>query len=489
MPLEKQHFAIRESLKQVEQRTTTLQLHTKELAKGNRQLAREIKRRQTSEEVLKLGNTCYQHLLEQSQFMQVQLRSLAHQILSEQENERREISRELHDEVVQILVGINVALAALGKAAALGTKAFHKKIASTQQLVGKFVSAVHQFARDLRPAVLDDLGLIPALQAFMKSVAARRKMRIHLTAFAGVEEMESAKRIVLYRVAQEALTNVARHAKATLVNVSIRQLDGVIRMEIHDNGKSFRVPQVLSAKTNKWLGLLGMRERVEMVGGTLIIESARGQGTTVCAKIPSPVGRERMNRNQKITVLLAEDHAVVRQGLRTLLETESHCEVVGEAQTGRAAVEMTAALIPDVILMDIAMPELNGLAATQQILAHNPKARVLILSAHSDDEYIERTTAVGAVGCLEKQTSAAIFAKAIHEVAAGRIFFSPTIAKRLTDQKRRPINRDGQTKQNRARLTSCETEVLQLVAEGQANKQIAGLLGISIKTVEKHRNT
>lgn len=194
-----------------------------------------------------------------------------------------------------------------------------------------------------------------------------------------------------------------------------------------------------------------------------------------------------MTNPRKITILLAEDHDVVRQGLRTLVETESHCEVIGQAPTGRAAVELAAALNPDVILMDIAMPELNGLAATQQILAHNPAARVLILSAHSDDEYVERTTAVGAVGFLEKQTSAAILTTAIHEVAAGRKFFSPAIAKRLANQKRRPLNRDGQTKQNSARLTSREMEVLQLVAEGQANKQIAGLLGISIKTVEKHR--
>jgi len=188
-----------------------------------------------------------------------------------------------------------------------------------------------------------------------------------------------------------------------------------------------------------------------------------------------------------ITVLLADDHAVVRQGLRTLLEIDGQCEVVGQAQTGREAVDMAAVLKPDVILMDIAMPELNGLAATMQILAHDPKALVLMLSAHSDDEYVKRTIAVGAVGFLEKQTSSEILIQAIHEVAAGKIFYSPSIAKRLADEKKRPRNRDGMPKQNSPRLTSREMEVLQLVAEGQANKQVAGLLRISIKTVEKHR--
>lgn len=190
---------------------------------------------------------------------------------------------------------------------------------------------------------------------------------------------------------------------------------------------------------------------------------------------------------KKITVMLAEDHVVVRQGLRTLLEAEDYFEVVGQAQTGRDAVALAATLRPDVILMDIAMPVLNGLEATRQILAVNPAARVLMLSAYSDDGYVERTSAAGAAGFLEKQTSAEILIKAIREVAAGKSYFSPSVAKRMADAKKRAQNRDGLVKANSARLTSRETEVLQLVAEGQANKNIAVTLGISIKTVEKHR--
>jgi DNA-binding NarL/FixJ family response regulator len=194
-----------------------------------------------------------------------------------------------------------------------------------------------------------------------------------------------------------------------------------------------------------------------------------------------------MSSTKKITVVLAEDHAVVRQGLRTLLETEGQIEVVGQAQTGREAVGLTARLRPDVILMDIAMPDLNGLEATRQILAADPAAKVLILSAHSDDEYVERLTAAGAIGFLEKQTSAEILIKAIHEVAKGRAFFSPAIARRLANERNRPKDRHGMAQPARGQLTVRESEVLQLVVEGNANKQIASALGISIKTVEKHR--
>jgi DNA-binding NarL/FixJ family response regulator len=194
-----------------------------------------------------------------------------------------------------------------------------------------------------------------------------------------------------------------------------------------------------------------------------------------------------MSSSKPVSVLLAEDHAVVRQGLCSLLNADGNFTVVGEARTGREAVTMAQELRPDVILMDIAMPVLNGLEATRQILAECPKARILILSAHSDDEYIERMAAVGAMGFLEKQTSAEILTRAISEVAKGKPYFSPGIARRVADGKTRALERDGHIKPNGKRLTSREMEVLQLVAEGQANKQVAATLGISIKTVEKHR--
>ena len=188
-----------------------------------------------------------------------------------------------------------------------------------------------------------------------------------------------------------------------------------------------------------------------------------------------------------ISILMAEDHAIVRQGLCALLNADGHFKIIGEAKTGREAVELAAKLKPDVILMDIAMPVLNGLEATRQVLDANPAAKIIILSAHSDDEYIESTRAAGVMGFLEKQTSSEILTKAIREVAAGRMFFSPAITKRLLHTESQPRDRDGMLKAHPTRLTSRETEVLQLVAEGSANKQVAAALHISIKTVEKHR--
>lgn len=186
-----------------------------------------------------------------------------------------------------------------------------------------------------------------------------------------------------------------------------------------------------------------------------------------------------------ITVLLADDHTIMREGLRALLELETDITVVGEARHGREAVELAKKYQPDVIVMDIAMPQLNGFVATQQVLEMLPATKVLILSAYSDDPYIHRVLAVGAVGFLVKQSSAQCLSRAIRSVVHGHTFFSPSISKRIQDQYRHGNKLRGA--KAAGVLTARELEVVQLIAEGSTNKQIGAELGISVKTVEKHR--
>jgi DNA-binding NarL/FixJ family response regulator len=190
-----------------------------------------------------------------------------------------------------------------------------------------------------------------------------------------------------------------------------------------------------------------------------------------------------------ITVLLAEDHAIVREGLLALLTLEGDLKVVGQAENGRQAVALASKLCPDVVVMDIAMPLLNGLEATRQILLTTPSAKVLVLSAHSDDAYVEQVMALGASGYLIKQTAAHVLPDAIREVFKGKAFFSPTISKRRTDHDKKAHARGDLPTTKAAALTSRESEVLQLIAEGKANKETAEELHISVKTVEKHRQS
>jgi DNA-binding NarL/FixJ family response regulator len=190
---------------------------------------------------------------------------------------------------------------------------------------------------------------------------------------------------------------------------------------------------------------------------------------------------------EKIKVLLADDHTIVRQGLRVLLEAEPDIAVVGEAGNGREAVQMTKKILPDVVVMDIAMPGLNGLEATRQIVKEVPTAKLLVLSSYNDDEYVHQVTSAGATGYLLKQTAATELIKAVRETRRGNAFFSPVISKRLVERYREAVLSGTPVKKQNDLLTSREAEVLQLIAEGRANKQIAAELCISIKTVEKHR--
>jgi DNA-binding NarL/FixJ family response regulator len=189
-----------------------------------------------------------------------------------------------------------------------------------------------------------------------------------------------------------------------------------------------------------------------------------------------------------ISILLADDHAVVRQGLRVLISQEDGMEVVGEAENGRQAVSLARTHRPAVVLMDVAMPLLNGVEATRQIVRELKNTKVLMLSSYGDDNSLNQTIAAGASGFLVKQTAADEMLQAIREVAAGNSFFSPTVAQRLRERRFGTNAPDPDAAASaKVQLTAREAEVLQLIAEGFANKQIADELGISIKTVEKHR--
>jgi PAS domain S-box-containing protein len=250
----------------------------------NHKMERELVRRQVVATALETSQQTTYELLIKSRQQQEELRDLSHRLLTAHEEERKRISRELHDVIAQTLTGINLQLASLQAHPAASSSDLSEKIARTQQLVAQSVDTVHRFARDLRPSMLDDLGIIPALRTFSQDFMKRTGLVVELNADTGVEKLDSAARTVLYRIAQEALTNVSRHAKATCAEINIQKRTGSICMEIKDNGRGFDASD--TTKSTR-LGVLGMRERIEMIGGTFSIESAPGQPTTVRVEIPT----------------------------------------------------------------------------------------------------------------------------------------------------------------------------------------------------------
>jgi RNA polymerase sigma factor (sigma-70 family) len=189
---------------------------------------------------------------------------------------------------------------------------------------------------------------------------------------------------------------------------------------------------------------------------------------------------------KKIRVLIADDHGIVRKGLRLQLEQDNAFEVVGEATEGREAVRFSDEILPDIVLMDIAMPNLNGIQATAQLSKKNPQIGVIILSMHSDETYITRALAAGAKGYLLKENADRDLHNAVRAVAEGRRFFSPAIAATLRADYMRELQQRG-LEDSYDLLTEREKEVLQLLAEGKANKEVANMLNLSISTVETHR--
>jgi len=286
-PIEQTHRCAREANVRLNQVVKDLNERTLELAESVEELKQEIDQRQAVEACLRDSQQTTSKLLANSRQMQEELRDLSRELLTAQEEKRRKIGRELHDVIAQTLTSINVRLAVLKVEPKASTQELHEKIAVTQRLVEQSVEIVHRFARDLRPSVLDDLGLIPALQAYMKAYMENTGVRVSLKAFADIELCDSDRRTTLYRIVQEALINVASHAKASRADVSIQNHDGIIRMKIVDDGQGFEIAGTSGAKKTNRLGLLGMRERVEMVGGVFFIESGLGRPTTVAVEIPA----------------------------------------------------------------------------------------------------------------------------------------------------------------------------------------------------------
>jgi len=190
---------------------------------------------------------------------------------------------------------------------------------------------------------------------------------------------------------------------------------------------------------------------------------------------------------KKLRILLADDHIVMRTGLRALLERQSNLEVVGESENGRETVELAATLRPDVVVMDVGMPVLNGIEATRTIVTERPTTAVVILSMHADESYVMRALSAGARGYLLKDSAAADLLGAIQAVSQGKSFFSPKVSRILAEDYVRVLKQKGAV-DSYDLLTSREREILQLLAEGKANKEVATDLNISTYTVETHRS-
>jgi DNA-binding NarL/FixJ family response regulator/anti-sigma regulatory factor (Ser/Thr protein kinase) len=336
-----------------------------------------------------------------------------------------------------------------------------------------------------RRLALDDIGLEAALSDYVKRWSRHFGIEAEILSHGmDKERMTDEIESMLYRITQEALTNVAKHAGAENVSVLLEPPDDHVSLIIEDDGRGFDAEQPFAQQEG--LGLVGMRERAALVGGTLRIDSEPGRGTTVVTGIPAPPapagGRSHMD---KLRILLADDHKVVRRGLRLLVGEQSDMEVVGESNNGRKGITLAQQLRPDVVVMDVSMPELNGLKATEKLKGLCPDIKILTLTRHTDSAYLQQLIQAGASGYVLKQSPDEELILAIRAVANGQTYLDPAITGQVIEQitgKREP--RGSPAGKN---LSPREEEVLRLIAQGYIHKEIADRLRISAKTVDAHK--
>lgn len=278
-PFEMMQRGFAEANRNLRDVNVTLAKRNVELRGANEELNREIEERKRVE--LMLRQT------------EAELRTLSQQVLTAQEEERKRISRELHDEVGQALTAINMNLTMLVKQAQMHPLA--GRLADLQGMLQTTMETIHDFTRELRPAMLDHLGLVPALRAYVRNFQKRTGLRVLLRATTAVEHLGMEEKTVLYRVTQEGLTNVVKHARASRAAVVIRRAQNVIKMEVRDDGRAFCVEKILGHNGRKRLGLLGIQERVRLVNGDFCVKSESGKGTIVRVQIPWKIGGVKAN--------------------------------------------------------------------------------------------------------------------------------------------------------------------------------------------------
>ena len=375
------------------------------------------------------------------------LRRLSTYSMRVQDDERRRIARDLHD-----ITGQKLALQSMNLAQMLRRLHDNPSVLSIarecQSLTDQISSEIRTLSYLLHPPLLDELGLSSALHWYAQGFESRTGIRVTVDVPSDLMRLSPETEVTLFRVVQESLTNIHRYANSPTAIIRVNVDAEEMTLEIIDHGKGMEVnavaPESFSAE-RPGVGIQGMRERMRQLSGRLEIVSVPNRGTCVIAALPLeglvpeevPAADDSADQNSaagppsaepqaqaapSARVLIADDHEIMRQGVRTLLASEVNWEICGEAVNGREAVEKAAQLSPDLVILDLNMPVLDGLAALREIVAKRPSAKILVLTVHDSDSIIHEIFTAGAHGCLLKSQTAHDLVRAVKTVLSGQVF-------------------------------------------------------------------
>jgi len=402
--------------------------------------------------------------------------------------ERNRIAREIHDTLAQSLMGIVAQVEAAGELISTAPEAARAEIGLARNLARESLEEARRSVWDLEPLILDSGDLTKAIQ---QEITKGRERGIQISLELMGEEpdlLDRRNKLAILRIVQEALSNIIRHARTKSASVRISYGLSQLRLSISDDGIGFdpSAPHAALSSTGAGFGLISMQDRARLAGGSIEIHSTPDVGTRVEATIPyqpnsgSTSGSEETSSSASLSqsvgpdvirVLIADDHEVFRRGILNTIEQIDGMMVVGEAGDGEEAIEKIQALAPDVVLLDIRMPKLDGVATLRRVSELGLQTRVILLSVYATDEYIFDGLRAGAGGYLLKDVSRDDLASAIRTVHQGGSLLHPVVAKRLIEQL---------DNMETTGLSDREFEVIRLLASGARNKEIATQLCVTV---------
>lgn len=383
------------------------------------------------------------------------LRQLSSRLLQLQDDERRHIARDLHD-----ITGQNLAVQSIALSQILNSKtvrldeATRKTLTECATLTRQVGEEIRTLSYLLHPPLLDELGLASAVKWYAQGFEHRTGIAVEVDIQTDFSRLPPEAEVTLFRVVQESLTNVHRYSGSPKAYVSLRATGGAVKVQVGDFGKGMPSDGLKSAHAGDaplGVGIQGMKERMRQLGGRLDITSRPNEGTLVTATLPvsklEEIASEPLDRAGSLQfsrdvegahtdsatarkrILVADDHEVLRRGVRTMLQPETDLEICGEAVDGQDAIDKASELHPDLVILDINMPVLNGLAAVRQILRHRPETKILVFTVHDSDQTIQEILAAGAHGYLSKAKGGQDLVYVIRELLRGKFFYPRTAAR------------------------------------------------------------
>jgi PAS domain S-box-containing protein len=433
-----------------------------------------------------------------------ELRRLTARLLEVQEEERRQVAYDIHDGIGQLLTAASMHVesfyARRGPAAPADAET---ELGKAKRCLADAVVEMRRMVSELGPLQLEEMGLVGASRRLLSDMAERSGWQTEFEDTTDGARLDGMVETALFRIVQEALSNVAKHSGAQRVRVSFACAEDCLRIGVRDWGCGFdpgAMPDKPTAGRN--VGLVGMRERAALIGAQLRVESAPGKGTSVSAVVPIVIraggssngrssevitvneGKKEKRAPDQTTILIADDHPMVREGLRSMLDGTEGLVVVGEAADGHEAVDAVETLAPDVVLMDVRMPDMDGLAATEAIKQNHPETSIVIITSYESKDYLRRAIEAGAAGYLLKGMSRDSLIDAIGLVKGG----GSLIDARLLSEMLAEMGVEGSRFHGEAgtleALTPRELDVLQLLVGGMTNKEIAAEMHYSVGTVK-----